>query len=428
MKKKTAVIAAALCLAGASLVSCLGVGGWKWYDANVDRSGWIETEGRRAYKNFHGKPVTGWQQIDGSRYFFGDDAAMVTHWLEQDGSQYYLGENGAMVTGWQEIDNNRYYFRSDGTMHTGWLEYAGLRWYMGDDGAMATGWLEADEKNYFLQDNGLPTVGWAELDGKRYCFSADGIRLTGWQELGGKRYHFGSDGVLSIGWLDSDDQRYYLNEDGSMHTGWLQVGEYRYYLQSDGTMAVNPTKIGEQTYYFTPAGIHVVLVNATHPVPEDYTLELVTLDNGFQMDKRCVDALTKMLDDCVTAGCTYKFNSGYRSLYEQKMILEERTDLYMDQGYSFDDARYMALLTVCIPGTSEHHLGLAADVEGVAALEWLSQNCWEYGFILRYPEGKTDITGILFEPWHFRYVGKEVSMAMKDTGLCLEEYLNAVDN
>ena len=170
----------------------------------------------------------------------------------------------------------------------------------------------------------------------------------------------------------------------------------------------------------------VVLVNATHPVPEDYVLDLVTLDNGFPMDKRCVEALMNMLDDCVAAGCTYKFNSGYRSLHEQNLILEERTELYMDQGYSFGEARYMALLTVAIPGTSEHHLGLAADVEGIAALEWLSQHCWEYGFILRYPEGKTDITGILFEPWHFRYVGKEVSMAMKDTGLCLEEYLSAV--
>ena len=81
--------------------------------------------------------------------------------------------------------------------------------------------------------------------------------------------------------------------------------------------------------------------------------------------------------------------------------------------------------TVALPGTSEHQLGLSADLTGKEANEWLAEHCWEYGFILRYPEGKKDITGIINEPWHFRYVGTRVSLDMKDTGLCLEEYLGA---
>ena len=82
------------------------------------------------------------------------------------------------------------------------------------------------------------------------------------------------------------------------------------------------------------------------------------------------------------------------------------------------------------PGTSEHHLGLAVDIVNVdnaekLCLQWLGEHCWEYGFIVRYQEDKAHITGIVDEPWHFRYVGTAVSMQMKNSGLCLEEYLGA---
>ena len=91
----------------------------------------------------------------------------------------------------------------------------------------------------------------------------------------------------------------------------------------------------------------------------------------------------------------------------------------------YNRAREEALKTVSLPGTSEHQLGLAVDIEGEEAHQWLEEHCWEYGFILRYPPEKEDITGISNEPWHFRYVGTDVSMDMKDSGLCLEEYLGA---
>ena len=112
---------------------------------------------------------------------------------------------------------------------------------------------------------------------------------------------------------------------------------------------------------------------------------------------------------------------------EQTDILEKRTQEHMKEfDLDFDEARKKALETVAVPGTSEHQIGLAVDIVGEEANAWLGEHCWEYGFILRYTEEKASITGITNEPWHFRYVGKEISMDMKGSGLCLEEYLGAV--
>ena len=121
------------------------------------------------------------------------------------------------------------------------------------------------------------------------------------------------------------------------------------------------------------------------------------------------------------------FNSAYRSIAAQREILELRTQEHMaDYGLDFNAARAKALRTVAYPGTSEHHLGLAVDLLGDAAIAWFGEHCWEYGFIVRYTAEKESITGFVDEPWHFRYVGREVSLDLKDSGLCLEEYLGAV--
>ena len=110
---------------------------------------------------------------------------------------------------------------------------------------------------------------------------------------------------------------------------------------------------------------------------------------------------------------------------EQQKILDERTLDYQKEGLSYQAAYDKTLETVALPGFSEHETGLAMDVVCSVFPTWLHEHCWEYGFILRYPEGKEDITGISYEHWHYRYVGTKVSMAMKDTGLCLEEYVGA---
>ena len=133
-----------------------------------------------------------------------------------------------------------------------------------------------------------------------------------------------------------------------------------------------------------------------------------------------------MLADCRAAGNDCYLNSAYRTHKQQIQILELRTQEYEDKGMTHEEAYEESLKTVALPGTSEHELGLSTDLVGKEANEWLAIHCWEYGFILRYPADKEDITGITNEPWHFRYVGVEVAMDMKDTGLCLEEYLGAV--
>ena len=248
--------------------------------------------------------------------------------------------------------------------------------------------------------------GWEEKDVSRYYLNEKGDPLTGWQEIDGNRYLF--------------------SEEGLMTTGWYQDGEYRYYFQEDGRAAVGPTVIDGQLRYFSPKGIHVVLVNGLNPVPDWYKLDPVNVVDYHDVDRLCYDALMQMLSDLTASGIEYTFNSAYRTIVEQTTILEYRTREHMkNYKLEFNEARDKAYETVAIPGTSEHHLGLAVDLLGDEAVAWLSEHCWDYGFIIRYTEEKESITGIVDEPWHFRYVGTEVSLDMKDSGLCLEEYLGA---
>ena len=394
-------------IAATVILACILAGalGFELYDDYVDRGGWETRDGHLYYKDFWGEPVSGWQEIDGQVYYF--------------------GLNRAMHTGWLTAGEDRYYFDSDGLMHTGWLDIGDSRYYFDSDGTMYTGWLDTEEGSYLLLEDGRMHTGWIERNGQRRYISEDGTPHAGWLDKNGSLYYLDQEGIPHTGWLDEGEKRFYFNEDGTLYTGWLQQGEYRYYFLEDGTMATGPVQIDGRTYYFTPKGIHVILVNRDHPVPEDYELNLVEYLPYFDVDVSCLDALTKMLADCRAEGYFCGMNSAYRSIQQQIGILNSRTYEYMSDGMSYADAYAKTLLSVAIPGTSEHHLGLAVDIDGGDALKWLREHCWEYGFILRYLDGKTHITGIIYEPWHFRYVGTEVSMDMKDTGLCLEEYLGA---
>lgn len=394
-------------IAATIVLSCILAAalGWEIYDGYADRSGWETRNGSTYYTDFYGDAATGWQEIDGQVYYF--------------------GLNRAMHTGWLTAGEDRYFFADDGHMHTGWLDTDDGRYYFSADGKLYTGWLDTEEGSFLLREDGRMHTGWIERDGQRRYIAQDGKPHTGWLEDGGNRYYLKQDGTPHTGWLEDGEQHFYFSDDGTLYTGWLQQGEYRYYFLEDGTMATGPVQIDGRTYYFTPKGIHVILVNRDNPVPEDYVLNLVEYLPYFDVDVACLDALTKMLADCKAAGNLCSMNSAYRSVQQQWGILNSRTAEYMADGLSYDAALAKTLLSVAVPGTSEHHLGLAVDIDGMDALEWLNEHCWEYGFILRYLEGKTHITGIIHEPWHFRYVGTEVSMDMKDTGLCLEEYLGA---
>ncbi|MDE7244184.1 MAG: M15 family metallopeptidase, partial [Oscillospiraceae bacterium] len=127
--------------------------------------------------------------------------------------------------------------------------------------------------------------------------------------------------------------------------------------------------------------------------------------------------------------------SSYRPREKQEELFRNKKERLLAQGYSEKDAETEAGKEVAVPGTSEHQLGLALDIvdvnhqlldssqENTAVQKWLMDHSWEYGFILRYPSGKSDITGIIYEPWHYRYVGKDAAKEIYEQGICLEEYL-----
>lgn len=179
-------------------------------------------------------------------------------------------------------------------------------------------------------------------------------------------------------------------------------------------------------------GWNLILVNYEYQLPRDYAVELTQLSNGERVDSRMYPALQEMFDDMRAEGVYPIVASGYRSQQEQQMLLEEKIQQYRDQGYSPKKAREAALLRVAEPGTSEHQLGLAVDInqEGTRSTAsqvytWLEEHAWEYGFILRYPEEKSHITGITNEPWHYRYVGQTAAAEINQRGITLEEYLDA---
>ena len=148
-------------------------------------------------------------------------------------------------------------------------------------------------------------------------------------------------------------------------------------------------------------------------------------------EKVAVDALLVMLRAAQSDGLkNWQISACYRSVAYQKKLFDNKVYEYRKQGKSGSQARAATRKTIAEPGCSEHHLGLAFDITvpgtsfgSTPQAAWLKEHCWEYGFILRYAEDKTKITGITNEPWHFRYVGTDHSLIMRDENLCLEEYV-----
>lgn len=174
---------------------------------------------------------------------------------------------------------------------------------------------------------------------------------------------------------------------------------------------------------------NLILVNTDHPLPETWEINTVEMPGGECVDARIADSLTALLDDAESAGFHPFIRSGYRTRKQQRRILDERIAAYEEEGSSPDRARQEALTWVAQPGTSEHELGLAVDINDIygdpGLYDWLREHAATYGFIQRYPENKVYITGISHEPWHYRYVGEQAAREMADAGLCLEEYLRA---
>lgn len=184
----------------------------------------------------------------------------------------------------------------------------------------------------------------------------------------------------------------------------------------------------------------LTLVNSSHPLPEDFNPATRSIKGYDQrpFDIRAADQLEAMLSAAEKDGAPLYLVSCYRSIRRQANLFERKVQHYTKQGLARKDAEAAAEKVVARPGTSEHNLGLAADIvsanwyeghtdlsqdfENTDAFLWLQNHAAEYGFVLRYPKGKADMTGVSYEPWHYRYVGKTAAQEMTTEGICLEEY------
>ena len=184
----------------------------------------------------------------------------------------------------------------------------------------------------------------------------------------------------------------------------------------------------------------LTLVNPWNPLPDSWTPDLVTLSDGRKIDSRCYEAFEEMMDACKAAGYSPFLCSAYRTQETQQGLYDNKVQRLVDSGMGEEEAKVEAAKAVAIPGTSEHQLGLAVDIvdanmqaltdeqENTATQKWLMANSWRYGFIHRYPNGRTDITGIIYEPWHYRYVGKDAAQDIFNRDITLEEYLGKAEH
>ena len=181
-------------------------------------------------------------------------------------------------------------------------------------------------------------------------------------------------------------------------------------------------------------GWNLILVNRNSYIPDDYKVELTELSNGEKVDSRIYPELQEMFNDARTQGYGLFVREGYRTQEEQQQLLDEKIEAYENEGKSKSEAKKLAEQWVAIPGTSEHQLGIAVDINADTTksssddvYSWLAENAHKYGFIKRYPSDKTDITGVINEPWHYRYVGKEAALEIYSQGMCLEEYIDTLE-
>ena len=180
---------------------------------------------------------------------------------------------------------------------------------------------------------------------------------------------------------------------------------------------------------------YMVLANRSSVLPGDFTVAETATVGEAVVDARIAEALRQMVNDAAAAGVKLKPTNGYRSIARQQELWDTRVKTLMEGGLSQADAETKAIDYTSAPGTSDHNTGLGLDIVSedhpakdagfaeTAAAQWLAEHAADYGFILRYPSDKTEATGMDYEPWHYRYVGSEQAHKIKESGLCLEEYL-----
>lgn len=180
----------------------------------------------------------------------------------------------------------------------------------------------------------------------------------------------------------------------------------------------------------------LVLVNEEHPLETTYEpASLTQIDEERSVDSRIAENLQQMMADGAAQGLNMYVTSAYRSYERQREVFNSGMQTRINSGMTPLEAYEDTKKSIAVPGTSEHATGLAVDIiaagyselderqADTAEQQWLMAHCWEYGFILRYPDGTSDITGIIYEPWHYRYVGKEAAREITEQGITMEEYL-----
>lgn len=207
------------------------------------------------------------------------------------------------------------------------------------------------------------------------------------------------------------------------------------------TSGTTSAPINTAGHYVQKSGApwNLLLVNAWNPIEKSFEDSIAMSEyrsSGKHFDNRAIDELRRMIKD---AGSRNLYAvSLYRSRASQDKLFKRKIQRLKNSGYTGSDIEAKAATAVARPGTSEHQTGLAADILGsgystltsgfdkTEAFRWLKEHCAEYGFILRYPKEKQSITGVIYEPWHYRYVGKEHAAAIMKQGICLEEYLEQI--
>lgn len=208
-------------------------------------------------------------------------------------------------------------------------------------------------------------------------------------------------------------------------------------LVSEEPQAVPETKAAENK----PATIipitdaekwNLAIINTKYPLPDSYapTLSNAISGSNIQLDSRVSERYAEMYAAAKLSGCVLTPYSGYHSYALQETTYNRKVNFYVNQGISAEEANQKASAQVLPAGCSEHNAGLAMDIVSASSdfintkeYKWLCENAHNYGFILRYPEDKTAITRMNFEPWHWRYVGTQAAKEMKEKNQCLEEYL-----
>ena len=210
-----------------------------------------------------------------------------------------------------------------------------------------------------------------------------------------------------------------------------QVAQEEIVFEEETTVVEEVEEIEEEYVLDT-----LILVNKSHPLPEEFEVELKTMyDNVNRAAVEAYGPLNDMLAAGRALGLNFEICSSYRDVKLQQRLFDEDVEVLMQQGLTYEDAYAEVARETMPPGHSEHSTGLAFDIvalsyqmldagqEQTQETQWLHEHCAEYGFILRYPKGKEEITKINYESWHYRYVGVEAATYIMENGLCLEEYL-----